>query len=77
MALGNDLILSRKEAAQMLRVSAPTLDKAIRAGTVPSIRIGRRILIPLPALRRMLAGEPIQMPVTDKGKAGPKAGPLA
>ena len=37
------------------RVSKNTMYQAIAAGTIPSIRIGRRILVPSDALDRMLA----------------------
>ncbi|NLE78300.1 MAG: DNA-binding protein [Rhodococcus sp.] len=38
--------LSRKAAAQIAGVDVRTLDKGIEDGTIPSIVVGRRILIP-------------------------------
>lgn len=42
------------EAAQLLGVSRNSAYAAVKAGELPSIRIGRRLLIPTAALRRML-----------------------
>jgi predicted DNA-binding transcriptional regulator AlpA len=46
-------------AAKMLGVSAPTAYRTIAAGTfpVPAIRIGKRIVVPLEPLERLLAGD--------------------
>lgn len=38
--------LSRKEAASALDIDPRTLDKGIDNGTIPSVTIGRRVLIP-------------------------------
>ncbi len=43
--------LSRKEAADLLRVSLVTLDKFIRTGALPSVKIGRHVRIPANAVR--------------------------
>ena len=45
-----------EQAAEVLNVAPWTLYKAIREGTapVPAIRVGKRILIPTAALRRLL-----------------------
>ena len=53
------LVLSADEARKKLGLSRGLMYEAIRKGEVPSIRIGRRILIPINALNRMLenAGE--------------------
>jgi excisionase family DNA binding protein len=44
------------EAASMLRISRGTAYEAARRKQIPTIRIGRRVLVPLAALERMLAG---------------------
>jgi len=36
---------TREEAAAFLRLSARTLDKLIASGTIPAVRLGRRVLI--------------------------------
>lgn len=45
------------EATQLLRVSKPTVLAAVHSGTLPHLRLGRRVLIPRAALERLLAGE--------------------
>lgn len=45
------------EAAIILRMSRPSAFQGVKRGEIPSIRIGRRILIPRVALERMLSGQ--------------------
>jgi excisionase family DNA binding protein len=52
----NRLTLSVEEAGKMLGLSRGLMYEAIRRGEIPSIRVGRRILIPRAALYRMLKG---------------------
>jgi len=42
-------------AAKLLGVSRPTAYEAVAAGTIPAVRIGRRLVVPVAALRRLLA----------------------
>ena len=50
-------ILNRREAAQELNISLPTLDKLIREGKLRAIRIGqRRIIISKAAVAAFLEG---------------------
>ena len=44
------------EVAVMLGLSASTLDLRIKDGTIPSLKIGHRRLIPRAALETLLAG---------------------
>lgn len=44
-----------EEAAICLGISRPTAYEAVKTGAIPHIKIGRRILIPVSALKRMLA----------------------
>ena len=47
-------------AAKLLGIGRATAYKAAAEGSLPSIRVGRRIVVPTAALRRMLdAGSPI------------------
>ncbi len=48
------LVLSVKEARGQLGLSRGLMYEALRTGQIPSIRIGRRILIPRVALERLL-----------------------
>jgi len=45
------------EAAVILGVGRGAAYRATRNGDIPTIRIGHRVLVPLQALERMLAGE--------------------
>lgn len=59
---GEVAVLTIPEVALVLRVSQPTLRAGIEAGSVPSIRISNRIVVPVVALLRLLAGEEEPMP---------------
>ncbi len=52
--MDQDLILTVEEAAGMLRISRGLAYEMVRTGRLPSIRLGRRLLVPRPALERML-----------------------
>jgi excisionase family DNA binding protein len=55
------LIVTVPEAAQLLGVSRMTAYSAVREGSIPSVRIGRRLLVPKAALERLLTvAEPIK-----------------
>lgn len=56
---GNDAVYTADETLRLLggKISRPTLYKALRDGSLPSLRLGRRVLIPRAALERLLAGE--------------------
>ena len=49
-------VVTVNEAALMLRISRGAAYGAAKRKEIPSIRIGRRLLVPLAALERMLAG---------------------
>jgi excisionase family DNA binding protein len=46
-----------EQAAQALGINRMSAYTAVRNGEIPSIRIGRRILVPKVAFERMLEGE--------------------
>jgi excisionase family DNA binding protein len=49
------VVLTRREAAAIARISLTALDEALRDGTFPSIRIGkRRVLIPRDSFMQIL-----------------------
>jgi excisionase family DNA binding protein len=50
------LTITVHEAARLLRISRTLAYEAVRNGTLPSVKIGRRLLIPIAALERMLEG---------------------
>ena len=43
------------EAAELLSISVPSAYQAVKKQEIPVIRIGRRILVPVAALDKMLA----------------------
>jgi excisionase family DNA binding protein len=50
------LTLTVEEVAKALHVSRTLAFQAVHRGEIPSIRVGRRILVPRAALERMLEG---------------------
>jgi excisionase family DNA binding protein len=54
-ALEERQTLSVEQAARALGIGRGTAYQAVRAGDIPSIRIGRRIVVPRAALERFLA----------------------
>ena len=48
------LVFTVNQARRLLCLSRGLMYEAVRTGEVPSIRIGRRILIPRVALKRLL-----------------------
>ena len=54
LGLAETAVLTTPEAAELLRVSERMMRDLIKDGTVPSVRLGRRVLIPVPALLRTL-----------------------
>ncbi len=49
------LVLTVVEVARELGISRGLAYEAVRLGQIPSVRIGRRVLIPRAALERLLA----------------------
>ena len=49
-------VVTLDETARILRISRASAYEAARRKEIPTIRIGRRWLVPLAALERMLAG---------------------
>jgi len=52
--VGDSPVLTVEEAAQVLRLSRGSAYEAVRRGDIPTLRIGRRLLVPRAALLRML-----------------------
>jgi excisionase family DNA binding protein len=52
---------TRKEVAELFSCDPRTITEGIRAGSIPAIRIGRRVVIPREPLLRMLTSgnEPV------------------
>ncbi len=47
-----ELIVTREEAAEALRLSLRTVDKLLAAGEMSARRVGRRVLIPRSEIER-------------------------
>lgn len=45
-----------QETAALLGISPPSAYEGVHSGVIPSIKIGRRILVPRAALARLLEG---------------------
>ena len=58
--------ISVQRAGQLLGISRGAAYAAAAAGDIPTIRVGRRLLVPTAALRRMLA---LDAQPTDRGAA--------
>ena len=50
-------VVTLNEAAVLLRISRGSAYQAARTREIPTIRIGRRLLVPIAALERMLTGD--------------------
>lgn len=57
------LVFTVDEAAVLLRISRGLAFAAVRDGTMPHIRIGRRILIPRDAVHRLLQAGAAAAPI--------------
>ena len=47
-----------EEAGELLGLSRGSVYEAVRRGDIPTVRIGRRILVPMRQLDRLLDAEP-------------------
>jgi excisionase family DNA binding protein len=62
------LVLTVDEAAKILRISRGLAFQAVRAGALPHIRIGRRILIPRAVLINLIGLPPAEPSTPDEGR---------
>lgn len=51
-------VMTVEEAAKILRISRGSAYEAARSGDIPTVRIGKRILVPRARLLKLLRGEP-------------------
>lgn len=56
-------VYSVKEIQELFHLSKASVYNAIKAGTIPSIRIGGRVLIPKVQINRMLHGENVHQTI--------------
>ena len=50
--------LTRSQVAELLGVDGRTVSRSIEEGSIPSLRLGRRLLIPTEAFLRLLDAAP-------------------
>ena len=55
LGLGGKAVLTIAETARVLRICERSVREAIKEGWIPHVRLGRRILIPVPRLFALLA----------------------
>lgn len=60
--------VSVDEAARILGIGRSSAFGAVRRGDIPVLWIGRRVLVPLAVLERMLAEPPAAAPEADAGE---------
>ncbi len=51
-------VMTLNEVASLLRISRGSAYEAAKRKEIPTIRIGRRLLVPSDALERLLSGNP-------------------
>ena len=54
-----DRVKTLSEVATLLRISRGSAYEAAKRKEIPTIRIGRRLLVPSDALEKLLAGNPV------------------
>ena len=54
---GERTVITVEEAAQALGLKRTATYDAVRRGQLPSLRLGRRLFVPVPALLFLLGGE--------------------
>lgn len=57
---GGRSVLTIEETAEALNLKRTATYEAVRRGQLPSLRLGRRLFVPVPALMRLLNGESIE-----------------
>ena len=58
LGIGAKAVLTTSETASILRVSEKSVRQGIKDGSIPSLRLGRRLLVPVPMLLSSLLREP-------------------
>jgi len=53
-----ETVLTVEEVRKTLRLGRTAAYRAIHAGDIPHIRVGKKLLIPVAALEKLLAGDP-------------------
>ena len=64
MSTTNPATMTVAQAATMLGISRSSAYECVRLGAIPSIRLGRRIVIPRRAVDELLASARLDQPAT-------------
>lgn len=59
--LRNRVVVTIEEAGEVLGISRTSAYRAARKDEIPTLRVGRRLLVPVPELRRMI-GDLVDQP---------------
>jgi excisionase family DNA binding protein len=71
-----DEVMTKQEAADYLKISLPTLERRIRAGVIPVVKLGRRVLLRKEALDRVLRDhERVRTPAAHQPNGAGKEAP--
>ena len=54
--IGERLAVRRAEAARLLGISVPTLDRRVKAGEIPAVKLRGAVMFSVDALREVLQG---------------------
>jgi len=65
------LLVTVEEAGKMIRVGRTRMYELVASGTIPSVRIGRSVRVPVDTLREWIAGE---LAAEDSSAAEPHSG---
>ncbi len=58
LGIGSKAVLTTSETSSVLRVSEKSVREGIKEGSIPCIRLGRRLLVPVPMLLSSLLRGP-------------------
>ncbi len=64
MPTSNPATMTVSQAATVLGISRSSAYECVRLGSIPSIRLGRRIVIPRRSIDELLASARLDQPVT-------------
>jgi excisionase family DNA binding protein len=59
--LTNRTVITVEEAARALRIGRSAAYEAVRRGQLPALRIGRRVLVPVPRLLALLGNDDVSL----------------
>lgn len=73
--MARSLVLTVEESGELLGISRALAYDLVRRGTIPSLRLGRRIVVPRHALSVLLGLDSIDNLPADHATGGARVGP--